>query len=442
MPYAAPSSDSSTLVASYVHAPAGCRADQRLPSLFNSHFSFQSSAPCPPPCECPPLERGPWAPSPSSSSSSLDSLVAVPSSLAAPNGSRSVAAWPQDTPHDPSAGVVRRVSDALQPRVSRSMQDASPAASTHAVPPSPAPPAYRPSLVRKRSGEPVKSSLKLTRSSSVPNNASSQLKNVHFDQRLEYVRTFSFQEMPRRVSQVPVERVWQIELTNFSPSRPSSSSAISLMSANLCDTALVGSISAANLAFHKYVAIKFTLDNWTTVSEIPAQYSDSPDTHTDRFTFSIALKTLPQHILAQRLLKFCVMYRVNNQTYWDNNHAQDYHVRFHKAAKPDSVLSSPPVPAAPPVTAPVAVRAPPSDPLDSEWDSRNLRFDSILNARPNVRSSSYQKFLDTYCFFDNNQPDRDEDDSALYMTCRDISGGDSRQNSFNTGLYADSFLMM
>ncbi|KAF8844239.1 hypothetical protein BDN67DRAFT_813442 [Paxillus ammoniavirescens] len=129
---------------------------------------------------------------------------------------------------------------------------------------------------------------------------------------------------------------------------------------------LSGSVLVRNLAFEKHVAIRFTLDEWQTVSEVSAHYLDSipslpshihpsdgpprttvgdlfgplpKETGWDRFTFNIRLEDYA-HSLSTRVLWLAARYRVNYThpgpdsspgEWWDNNGERNYRVSFRPA---------------------------------------------------------------------------------------------------------------
>lgn len=130
---------------------------------------------------------------------------------------------------------------------------------------------------------------------------------------------------------------------------------------------LTGSILVRNLAFEKHVAIRFTLDDWQTVSEVGAHYVESlsdipsailPSQSTsisedtsprrgrgwDRFTFIIRLEDYA-HSLSTRILWLASRYRTNSTypepgsaqcgpggEWWDNNGGKNYRVSFRPVA--------------------------------------------------------------------------------------------------------------
>ena len=226
----------------------------------------------------------------------------------------------------------------------------------------------RPTMVRKKSGELVRPALRPAsakrRPSSMPGTPTYS-KAVHFDPRLEHVRHFLQVDRPLAVSagSSPVESTfdddsefpfgtegarpksppfeWEIRLTNFpvvSPERNSMPVRVERVYLSSDNKNLMGAIVAKNMAFHKLVVARFTLDYWKTTSEVVADYSSDIRqkrvNDCDRFLFSIKLED--QAHLENKTLFFCVRYNVNGQEYWDNNNSINYQVDFSKKARPQN----------------------------------------------------------------------------------------------------------
>ena len=224
----------------------------------------------------------------------------------------------------------------------------------------------KPSLIRKKSGELVRPALRGSsmrrRPSSMPGTPTYS-KAVHFqDSSLEHVRHFLQVDRPIAVSagSSPVDShddesefpfgdngssvpsppfEWEIRLTNF-PRVGVERGALPVRTERVYlspDTKILkGDILVRNLAFHKLVVARFTLDYWKTTSEVVAQYkNDVPRSDAahgcDLFTFIIELEDRVG--LENKTLFFCVKYSVNGQDYWDNNNAVNYQVDFSKKAK-------------------------------------------------------------------------------------------------------------
>jgi hypothetical protein len=114
---------------------------------------------------------------------------------------------------------------------------------------------------------------------------------------------------------------------------------------------LRGTIIVRNIAFEKSIGVRFTLDAWTTVSEVLATYSGRvstletlvgtnqgktigdligafPESTWDRFNFAIKLEDYETH-LWQRTLFLVVRYSAPGAgEWWDNNSGDNYRVTF------------------------------------------------------------------------------------------------------------------
>ncbi|KAK9479081.1 putative phosphatase regulatory subunit-domain-containing protein [Lipomyces japonicus] len=249
-------------------------------------------------------------------------------------------------------------------------------------------------MVRKKSGELVKPSLKSGRRPLSAPSTPTYPKNVHFDTHLEHVRHFLQAERPAAVSNQasPVDEhdsadeyfswkprpihfsddfssssssssassssssssassplstyVWELGLPNFSAARSDDHDVpvfVERIFLSFDQRCLLGHVAVKNLAFAKSVAAKFTVDYWNTVSEVAAEYSDNRlppklPTGYDRFTFSIKLQDFSK--LESKILFFCVRYNVNGAEYWDNNHGENYQVEFIRKNRKSSSSSS------------------------------------------------------------------------------------------------------
>lgn len=234
----------------------------------------------------------------------------------------------------------------------------------------------KPQIVRKKSGETVKSSLKLSslvRHQSMPTTS----KMVHFDDNLERVRHFLHSEKPAAVSaqSSPTEErpkfhwgndsdesesdsedeeeedprlgfqryldrtEWQISLPNFKPTDHSDQMVfVENVFLSSDKNTLLGHIAVKNIAFEKHVCVKYSIDDWKTTTVLTAEYNDDVRRKRrvqgyDRFTFSINMGDFPQHAISAKSIFFCVRYNTPNGEFWDNNQGRNYQVDFMRVTK-------------------------------------------------------------------------------------------------------------
>ena len=220
--------------------------------------------------------------------------------------------------------------------------------------------------IRKKSGEPLKSSLKsrtpvprpalavVTGPSksepATPNHVRS--KSVSFAERLDHIKLFFAEQKPIAVSRdgspteesgteseapAPVrgislddekKRLLVMEVVNM-PQRWTMDVDVMLEDVTLSkDATICGHIKVKNLAFQKFVAIRFTFDFWQTTSEVSAKYEQSlAHGAFDRFSFVIRLHDILSKI-EDKTLFMAIRYTVNGRELWDNNWGQNYQIAF------------------------------------------------------------------------------------------------------------------
>ena len=250
-----------------------------------------------------------------------------------------------------------------------------------------------PLTIRKKSGQPVKSSLKSSRrpelhvvtdgpfAKSEPVTPT-HTKAVHFDSKLEHVKLFLAAQKPLAVSRdgSPTSDTSGDEFPSFvygdsaresrhvkmlvpnMPSAPRKKENVALQGLVLSQEqrTITGSVCVRNIAFEKWLAIRFTLDQWQTTSEVTARYDKSIEDGTfDVFTFAIRLHDIWSRI-EEKTIFIALRYAVAGQEYWDNNAGNNYHIKF--------VLASP---------------SEPSSAVDNEASLRdlNLRLEGLAKAR-------------------------------------------------------------
>ena len=185
-------------------------------------------------------------------------------------------------------------------------------------------------------------------------------KYVHFDTVLERIKLFRNEQKPSVVSRSgsptggdyttsegeeypfpstdeegPDKRerkVLQINLPNFPTSHPPDAD-LFLESLFLDDDrkSLKGVVQVRNMAFQKWVAVRFTLDWWQTTSEVTATHKDSVKGGSyDRFQFVIKLQDLLANIETKTLF-LAIRYNTDGREIWDANGGSNYQVQFEKS---------------------------------------------------------------------------------------------------------------
>ena len=228
-------------------------------------------------------------------------------------------------------------------------------------------------ILRKKSGELIRPAVRPPSArrwaSSMPGTPTFS-KAVHFDSHLEDVRLFLQVDRPWAVSagSSPVEAYdsdtefllgkedssnvrsppyeWELDASKFpakTPQRLLLSVRVEKVFLSADNEILIGSVAVADLAFHKIVIARYTLDHWTTTSEVVAEYNDgvrqqkNADGY-DRFNFN--LKLADQANLDAKTMFFCVKYFVNGKEYWDNNDSANFQINFRKKYKPQNEIKS------------------------------------------------------------------------------------------------------
>ena len=237
-------------------------------------------------------------------------------------------------------------------------------------------------LLRKKSGELIKSSLKLpslSRSMSTP-----QLKSVRFAARIANIKMFDGTESPSavltcenspvhspprlrghdyfqmheedsdtsddEVQLKPKEANYGIVYSDVPQYEPhvGPTATLKLHSLRLeknADgrTVISGLINCANLAYEKNLMVKLTWDNWKSnmsFSNAPTirYHKLFPRANVDQFMFRIPLHDLHHHTKynAEVNLQLCIEYRTANQVFWDNNGGRNYNFRL----KPKNTIST------------------------------------------------------------------------------------------------------
>lgn len=110
---------------------------------------------------------------------------------------------------------------------------------------------------------------------------------------------------------------------------------------------LLGHIAVKNLHFEKSVTVRYTLDYWCTIIEIPTVYvPDIPQilkkNEYDRFIFKISLMSLFNSFRSNsdvdlnsntKSFQLCIKYSTPHSEFWDNNQCRNYEFQLTKIGK-------------------------------------------------------------------------------------------------------------
>ncbi|KAK0210131.1 carbohydrate-binding module family 21 protein [Desarmillaria ectypa] len=222
-------------------------------------------------------------------------------------------------------------------------------------------------IVRNKSGQLVKSSLKSTKtaprgslsvitgmaSSKSEPNTPSLSKVVHFDAQLEHVKLFLAEQKPLAVSRdgSPTDDTsgtdsdfppfifgepymskhrLVLNVINMPPKvNHTADVAMDSLSLSADGLSITGRVRVRNIAFQKWLAVRFTFDAWQTTSEVTARYAESLDPNFDIFSFSIKLNDILARI-EERTLVLALRYSVAGREIWDNNNGRNYVAKFSK----------------------------------------------------------------------------------------------------------------
>ncbi|KAM6510179.1 protein phosphatase regulator gac1 [Fusarium falciforme] len=123
---------------------------------------------------------------------------------------------------------------------------------------------------------------------------------------------------------------WELSTPNLPRSRVSQETApVRLYRVYLSNDSmnLLGTVVVANLAYHKSVVCRFTMDFWNTIPEVTAQHCREIEGY-DIFKFAVGLAELVD--LEMKPMFLCVRYNVNGQEFWDNNSSLNCQLDFRK----------------------------------------------------------------------------------------------------------------
>ena len=105
------------------------------------------------------------------------------------------------------------------------------------------------------------------------------------------------------------------------------------------DSKLSGTVMVANLAYHKNIFVRWTVNNWATYQDTVASHDDSSEGFShDWFTFTIDSDSVCKDTDGGVCVELAVAYQVNGMEFWDNNVQQNYVLK--KESSPQTASNS------------------------------------------------------------------------------------------------------
>ena len=91
---------------------------------------------------------------------------------------------------------------------------------------------------------------------------------------------------------------------------------VQLETLTLTSRCITGCVTVANIAYEKYVYVRWTVNGWKSYSDTSCTY-ESSDESSQRDIFTFELPVLPP-------IELCICYTVQGQTFYDNNNTFNY----------------------------------------------------------------------------------------------------------------------
>ncbi|KAM9804359.1 protein phosphatase 1 regulatory subunit 3C-B [Neosynchiropus ocellatus] len=98
---------------------------------------------------------------------------------------------------------------------------------------------------------------------------------------------------------------------------------VCLENCSLQERSLTGTIKVRNIGFEKTVQVRATYDSWVSFTDVDCTFMNNIYGCQDVDTFAFVVE-LPSYIAPQNRIEFCICFKVQGQTYWDNNDGKNY----------------------------------------------------------------------------------------------------------------------
>ncbi|XP_026165585.1 protein phosphatase 1 regulatory subunit 3C-B [Mastacembelus armatus] len=101
---------------------------------------------------------------------------------------------------------------------------------------------------------------------------------------------------------------------------------VCLENCSLQERSLSGTIKVRNIGFEKSVQVRATFDSWASFSDFDCTFMNNIYSCQDTDTFAFVLE-LPAYIAPHNRVEFCICFKVQGQSFWDNNDGKNYVVK-------------------------------------------------------------------------------------------------------------------
>ena len=98
---------------------------------------------------------------------------------------------------------------------------------------------------------------------------------------------------------------------------------VCLENCSLQERSLTGTVKVRNIGFEKSVQVRATFDSWASFTDIECTFMNNVYGCQDSDTFAFVLE-LPSYVPPQNRVEFCICFKVQGQTFWDNNDGKNY----------------------------------------------------------------------------------------------------------------------
>lgn len=101
---------------------------------------------------------------------------------------------------------------------------------------------------------------------------------------------------------------------------------VCLENCSLQERSLTGTVKVRNIGFEKSVQLRATFDSWVSFTDVECTFMNNVYSCQDNDTFAFVLE-LPTNILPQNRVEFCICFKTQDQTFWDNNDGKNYSLK-------------------------------------------------------------------------------------------------------------------